>query len=43
MMSTPDVVRLLAVISTFDNRRVEEATVAAWASVFERLVVQDPR
>ena len=39
MMTTPDVVRLLAVISTFDNRRVEESTIAAWASVFEGVPV----
>lgn len=33
-MSPADVTRLLAVISTFDNRRVEESTIAAWSAVF---------
>lgn len=35
MMSTADVVRLLAVISTLDNRKVEDSTIALWSAVFE--------
>jgi len=34
-MSPADVTRLLAIIATFDNRRVEESTIAAWSAVFE--------
>lgn len=34
-MSPADVIRLLAVIATFDNRRVEDSTIAAWSSVFD--------
>ena len=34
-MSPADVTRLLAIISTFDNRRVEESTIAAWSAVFD--------
>lgn len=33
-MSPADVTRLLAIIATFDNRRVEESTIAAWSAVF---------
>ncbi|UVK61378.1 helicase loader [Microbacterium phage Gingerbug] len=36
-MSPADVVRLLAIIATFDNRRVEDSTIAAWSAVFEGL------
>ncbi|QOP64803.1 helicase loader [Microbacterium phage DelaGarza] len=34
-MTPPEVVRLLAIIATFDNRRVEESTIAAWSAVFD--------
>lgn len=34
-MSPAEVTRLLAIIATFDNRRVEESTIAAWAAVFD--------
>jgi len=34
-MTPPEVTRLLAIIATFDNRRVEESTIAAWAAVFD--------
>lgn len=34
-MTPAEVVRLLSIIATFDNRRVEDSTIAAWASVFD--------